>query len=80
MTKEVVDYVLSLLGEGEAPVFKLHPRKGRDVRLMRIDSSDRHNFYGVLIDTPQNQSVILPHISVIHGTIWIEEVKEEATV
>lgn len=75
MSKEVVDRIFALLNAGNLPTFKLYPRRGRDVRIMQITGTDNRNFYGVFIDSKQKQSLILPHISIINGTLRVEEME-----
>lgn len=76
---EGIQSIWSLLGSGVSPVIRLHPRKGKDSRLMRVVDADSNSFSGTFIDGiagAANEHIHLPYNSILHGTIEIEEVAD----
>lgn len=76
MSKEDVQYVMSLLQSGVTPLFRLKVRKGRDTRLIRVMDTDSYRFHCVFADTLKEETVMVFHDSIKHGTLILEEIEE----
>lgn len=77
MSREIVDRLLRSLAQGDLPLVRLRPRRGSDVRIVRVTGSSNRRFLGLLVDSSKEDDFIsLPYEFIEHGTILVEEVSE----